>query len=196
MADPVSAMMIVSMGASAASAGLGAYGAIEGAEAKAKAYQYQAGIADVNAKIAKQNAEHAFGVGEQQAQRSGMASRFTQGRIQAAQGASGIAMNAGTHSKVQEGQALVGRMDQATIRDAARRKAYGHMVEAESATQSGVLARMSADDALDAGAIGATQSILGGVSSVSSKWIQGQQMGMIAAPTRHPYDAALDHLYT
>lgn len=199
MADPVTMAAVVSMGTSAAAGGVGAYSALESGEAKAKAFEYQAGVAAVNADIARQNAAYAQRTGETQAARTGMGQRFRMGQITAKQASTGIDINSGSTVDVREGQGMVDRLDQAQIRENAARKAYGHIVEAEGHKRSGEVALNSAEDAQWAGKIGAATSILGGVSSVSSKWSQGSQSGMFGGSSQgyqHPYNAATNHLYT
>lgn len=180
------------MATSAASAGVGALGALQSGEANRRKFEYQAGIAAINRETALKNAAYALRTGEAQALRTGMGQRFRMGNIITKQAASGIDLNSGSAAEVRAGQGLVDRMDQTTIRENAARRAFGHMVEAESASQSGVLASRAAEDATQAGRMGAVQSLLSGATSVSSKWLQGDQLGMFQ---RHPYDVALDHLY-
>ena len=184
----------VGIGSSIASAGLGAYSALAGGESKSKAFEYQAGVAQINAKIAEDNANYAIRTGDAQALRAGMGQRFRMGQITSRQAASGIDINTGSAVAVREGQGMVDRMDQSQIRENAARKAYGHMVEAEGHKQSSAIAKSSAADAEWAGKIGAATSILGGVTSVSSKWSQANQSGMFGSPgeaSMHPYDEAV-----
>jgi len=195
MADPVT-MAAIGIGSSIASAGLGAYSALESGDAKSKAFEYQAGVAQINASIARDNADKALYTGEQQAMRLGMGQRDRMGKITVAQAASGIDINSGSPAAVRNSQATVDRMDQEQVRENASRKAYGHLVEAEGHKRSGEMARSAGADAEWAGKIGAATSILGGVSSVSSKWSQGTQVGLFggsggASPGMHPYDEAI-----
>lgn len=177
MADPVS-LTALSIGASAASAGVGAYGSFMGGQSKSAMYNYQAGIAEMNRKIQKQNSEYAYQAGEKEANISGMKSRALMGKIVTGQAASGIDVNSGSNQLVQEGQTKIARMDQAQIRENAGRKARGYDVAAvQEAAQANVY-RAAGANAEREGEIGAITSILGGVSSVSSKWQQAKTAGI------------------
>lgn len=172
MADPVSAMAVGGMVSTAAGGILGAFGAQEQGEAQSKMYQYQAGVARINQKIAEQNADYARAAGEVEAQKSGMETRARVGQIRAAQGASNLDVNTGSAAAVRASQQAVGQEDEAIIRANAARKAYGYEVEATQDKAQVGLDTMAASQSKTAGDIGAMASILGEASSVSSKWMQ------------------------
>lgn len=150
----------------------GAYGASKTADAQSQAYQYQAGIAQMNAQIGKQNADYERHVGEVQAQQEGMKTAQVIGDTKAKQAGSGIDVNSGTSAAVRDTQHEIGQYDQATIRSNAARRAYGYEVEAASATASGNLASFSASNARTAGNIGIASSLISAGGSVASKWMQ------------------------
>lgn len=177
MADPIT-LGTLGMVASGASAGVGAIGSIMGGNANSAAYKYKAGMASIAEKVALQNAEMARAEGEVGASQAGMRYGQLAGKIKANQGASGVDVNSGSSVDVQKSQNLVARMDQRMIRQNAARKAYGFEVEAAGAKAEGAQATMASGNAKTAGLIGAFGSILGGVSSVSSKWLQGKTLGM------------------
>ena len=170
MADPISIAAIVGAGASVAGAGVSAYGNLAKGQADSSMYQYQAGVAQVNAKIAQQDANYALQSGEVQGQQAGMRERQVLGATRAGFGASnveGASKNAVISSEIQ-----VGQQNQGIIAANAAKRAYGFEVGAASDTaQAGALG-VAADTSKTAGDIGAVSSILGGVSSVSSKWMQ------------------------
>lgn len=158
----------------------GAFGAEEGGKAAAQADQYKAAIAQMNAKIALQNADYARSVGEVQAQQSGMKTRAQVGATVAAQGASGFDVNKGSNVAVRQSETEIGQYEQSVIRSNAAKKAYGYEVEAANDTAQGQLDTMAAAQDTKAGDIGAISSLLGGASSVSSKWLQGKQIGVFS----------------
>lgn len=177
MADPAT-MTAVSMGMSAAGGLLGASGAKQSAAAESEMYQYRAGIAMVNKKIAEQNADYALKVGEQETVRFGMRTRQNIGQIKATQSGSGLDVNTGTAALVRESAHDIARMDMATIRQNAARQAYGHRIEAWQAESEASLLQKASTNAKAAGKINALSSLLSGASSVSSKWTQAKQTGI------------------
>ena len=162
---------------STALGGIGkAFGAItEGQDTKAL-YDYQAGIANLNAQIANQNAEYSIQVGEHQAMQAGLAGASTLGKIKAAQGASGLDVNSGSALDVQTSQQLINRMDQATIRSNAAKVAYNYRVEGVGLNAQAQLDTLAGKNAATTGYINAASSILGGASSVSQQWLKESQL--------------------
>ena len=180
MADPVSlgVMTAVSMGASAAGAAVSAYGAHQGGLAKKAMYDYQAGMAKVNAEIQRKNAVEDTKTGEVEAQQYGQKARFQMGKITVAQAASGIDVNSGSNVAVRDSQAAIARQDQSLIRSNAAKRAYAHEVGAvQEETQAGLYG-MAGRNAEYEGKVGAVTSILGGVSSVSGKWADAKRLGV------------------
>lgn len=175
--DPV-ILTAISIGTTALGAGVSAFGSMKSGEAQAGMYNYQASIAKVNQQIAKQNADYALAAGEVEAQRSGMKTRAQIGETRAIQGASGLDVNTGSAARVRTSEAEIGLQDQALIRSNAARRAYGYEVEGEQQKSQASLYGMAAENASSAGKIGALSSILGGASSVSSKWLQASQIGV------------------
>lgn len=182
MADPFTlsagTLAMMSMASSAAGAGVSAYGAYSQGQAQSAQYAYQSGIAQMNAQIAKQNADYAVAAGEVKAQESGMKTRFQIGETIAQQGAGGLAVGSGSNARVVSGELAVGQQDQAIIRSNAARTAYGYNVEAAAATAQGKLYSMASESAKTAGAISAAGSLISGAGSVSGKWLQATQAGI------------------
>jgi hypothetical protein len=198
MADPVSLGAIGAAGSSifsgmggmsGISAGLGLGSSVLGgimgsssakasAESQKKMGMYQAGVAMLNAKIAQQNADYASVEGEQSTMRYGMGARQQAGQIVAAQSASGLDVRSGSNKDVQDSQHLVSNMDMDQIRRNAAKTAYDYKVEAGKYTADALAAFSGAQDATKAGKINAATSLIGGASSVASKWLQGSQLGL------------------
>lgn len=177
MADPVTLGMI-GIGASAASGGMGIIGSLRGGNAKAEAYKYQSSMAMYNAAIAKQNQKYALDVGEQQAERQGLAGAAQAGQIAAGQAASGLDIKGGSATQVRESQHLVSQMDLNTIREKAAKTAYNFSVQATNYENQAKGLNKAASNARTEGILGAVSSFIGTVGSVSSKWIKGNQLGM------------------
>jgi predicted membrane GTPase involved in stress response len=157
---------------------LGAKGAEKSGQAQQQMYNYQAQVAQINATIDRQNAEYALNQGEQQAQQFGMKAAQQRGQIIADQGASNIAIGMGSAAEVVRSQNLLTRMDLTQIRSNAAKTAYDFSTKATMDLNQATLDTMAGANARTAGDINAASSILGTVGSVSSKWLQGKQMGM------------------
>lgn len=174
-------MAFVAMGAAAAAAGIQAYGQLQQGKSQNAMYQYQAGVADVNATIAKQNADFSRAAGETEAEKSAMQTRQVLGKIRTGQGASGLDVNTGTNLKVQTSQADVGAHDVDVIRSNAARRAYGYEVEAYNKKTQGELYRYAGANAKRASKIAALGSIVGGAANVAGKWTQASQAGALGS---------------
>lgn len=168
----------IALGASLLSGVVGAGGAIYGGMAQKSMYDYQANVAQMNAKIAQQNAAYEVAQGETQAQIQGMKTRATVGAIRAQQGASGLDINTGSSVEVRAGESEIGAFDQAVIRSNAQRRAYGFEVEAAGDVAQAALDREAGNTAELAGDIGGVSSLLGGIGSFGSKWLQGKSIGL------------------
>jgi len=160
------------------SGAVSAGGAAYSASAKSGAYSYQAGIAEMNAQIARQNAAYETALGEQKAQESGLKTRAQISQTRATQGASGLDVNSGSAAEVRKSEFVLGDYDQSVIRNNAARRAYGFEVESVSATAQASLDRYSASNSLTEGYIGAASSILGAGGSFASKWYGMRSVGV------------------
>ena len=169
MADPLS---IASMGMSAVGAGINAFGAIQSGAAQSQMYQYQAGVAETNQKIALQNRDYALNAGETEAVRYGMGAAQRGAQIKTGMSTSGMDIGSGSKADVQSSQQIVSGMDLGQIRNNAARKAYGYEVEAAQDTAQAGLYTRAASDAESAGGIKAFGSLVSGAGSVADKWLQ------------------------
>ena len=177
MADPIT-LGISSMAASGASGAAGIFSSLFGGSAKADAYKYQSSMAWQNAAIAKQNQKYALDIGEQQAEKAGIAGAAQAGQIKAAQAASGLDVGGGSAKAVQESQHLVSQMDLNQIREKAAKTAYDFSVQAVNYENQAKGYNKAASNARTEGVLGAVSSFIGSAGSVASKWMQGQQLGL------------------
>ncbi len=177
MADPAT---IAGVGIASQVGGslLGAVGSATSGAAQQAQYQYLAGVAAVNQQIAKQNAAYATATGEVEAQQSGMATAAQIASTKAQQGASGLDVNRGSAVDVRASEADIGAENQAITRSNAARAAYGFEVEGVQAAAQGQVDIMQGQQAKTAGEFGVASSLLGGATSVSSKWLQASQQGI------------------
>lgn len=175
MVEPVEWAAIIATAstyASAAATVTATAGAAYTGYATSQQYKYQAGVAEVNKRIASQNAEFSRAVGESKAETSGLKTRALVGETIAKEGSSGFRAGEGSGGKVLESEHMLGEAEQDTIRSNAARAAYGHEVEAVNFGAQSELYKNAATSSEISGGINATSSFLGGASSVSSKWLQ------------------------
>lgn len=172
MADP-GAIAMIGMGASAAGGIVGAIGANYSGQAQANMFNYQAGVAQANALLAKQDAAYATQAGEVSAQQSGMKTHYQVGETRAAFGAGNVA--GGSTGAVERSETEIGAQDQALIRANAAKRAFGFNVEAAKDTAQGTMYQTAAKTSRTAGDIGVLSSIIGGAGQVASKWLQYKQ---------------------
>jgi hypothetical protein len=166
MADPVSLAVItgVSMAATAAGGAVTAAGQLQGGAAQKQRDYYLAAVAD-------QNRVYEQMLGERRAGEKGLEQAQVAGRQIAAQGASGLDVGRGSAVEVQKSQQQIAGIEQQDIRYSAQRRAYGEQVQGE-------LYKRAGDEAVTASKYAAAGTVLGTVGSVSSKWLQGRQLGM------------------
>lgn len=172
MADPVSIMAVVGMGATVAGGLTSAMGSAYQGQAQSNMYTYQAGVADVNKKINLQNADYARATGEVEAQQSGMRTGAQIGTTKAVQGASGLDVNRGSNVQVRDSELAIGQENEGIIRSNAAKKAYGFDVEATQNEAQAGLYRMGADTSKTAAGYKVAGSLISTASSVASKWTQ------------------------
>jgi hypothetical protein len=181
MADPVTAG--IGLASTAAGAGISALGKLQQSQSEAAMYNYQAGVARVNAQIKKQDANYAIESGGVQAEQAGMRERAVIGATRAAFGASNIA--GASQDRVIASEVEVGQQNQGIIAANAAKRAYGYEVAAAGDVASAGALSTAATTSKEAGTIGAISSIIGGVGSVSSKWLQmGPAFGGGGDPTQ------------
>ncbi|MFZ0931951.1 MAG: hypothetical protein WAN11_25355 [Syntrophobacteraceae bacterium] len=161
------AAVALSVASLVASAG----GAIMQGYAQSQSADYNAQVAQNNQIIANQNA----GIALQQGQRQEEAKRIQTGEmiggIKAGEAASGVNPNTGSALNVRSSAAETGQLDALTIR-------YNANMTARNDTYQGAMYGSQAAMYSAAGNWDIANSILGGASSVSNKWLQYNQMGV------------------
>ena len=169
------------MGLSLLSSFTTALGSIFSGEAQQKMYDYQAGIARLNEAIAEQNSAYTVKVGELQAGQFGYKAAQQLGMIRAGQGSRGLDVNTGSNKQVQSSQELLSATEMTAIRSNAARTAYDYRVQATEFSAQSALNIYAGQNALAAGYLGATSSLIGGASAVSNEWLQGQRLRLWGA---------------
>lgn len=182
MADPVT-LTALSIFSTAGGSALGAFGSMSKGNAEAGMYNYQAGLSQINATLAKQNASYALVSGEVKAQESGMATKGQIGDTKVVQSGSGLDVNSGSALDVRKSEHDIGAENAGIIRSNSARTAYGYEVEAAKDESQASAYQLAASQSKKAGLLGALGSLLGGASSVSSKWLQAGQAGVGSSPS-------------
>lgn len=157
---------------------LSAGGSISSGIAGSNQYQYQAGIAKLNQQLDAQNEEFARQTGEQTASQFGIKAGQQMGQIKASQASAGFDVRSGSDAQVRASQRTLNTIDTSIIRSNAAKTAYNYEIQGDIAGSQASMYSAAGKNALMAGVIGAGSSVLGGVSSVSSQWLKGQQTGL------------------
>lgn len=170
MAFVAPALPMIAAAGAIGSAGLSAYGAIQGGRATRDAQNYKAAVAMNNKVVAEQNAEGAINAGVAKGQAQGLKGRAVGGAIKAKQAASGVDVNSGSNVDVQEAQAEQSRLDVETVLHNADLAAYGYRTQATNFEAEAVMDKAAGEQAEKAGYIKAGTSLLGAASSLGWKW--------------------------
>ena len=178
MADPFTAAIgAVGIGGSLFGAATSAAGAQNQAQSTQQMYNYQAGVSAVNAQIAQQNANWALATGEQSAAQQGMQWRSQIGKATAAFGASNLNVNTGSAAQVISSMHELSSNSQTATRSSADQRAYGFEVQGAEDTAQSQLDLQAGSNAIKAGQYNVASTIIGGATSVASKWFQASQSG-------------------
>lgn len=169
--DPFS-IAAVGAGATALGGLVSAGGAAAKGEADQRMYQYKAGVAQLNAKIAKQNADYTQVAGGSAVYKEGLELGQTIGKQKAIQGASGLDVNSGTNVTVRDDTRKLGEYDQGITATNYAKKAYSYEVESATQTAEAGADIIAGDEAIKASEFNVASSLLGAAGSVSSKWLQ------------------------
>lgn len=175
MAGPLAG---IGIGATILGGVTGAAGSLMGGASQSAMYNYQAGVAQLNSKIALQNADYTQTAGGTAGYQSGLKTAAIVGQEKAGQGASGLDVNSGSAAAVRGSTTSLGQYDQDLIATNYAKKAYGYEVASATDIASAGADKIAGSEAETAGDIGAASSILGSVASVSSKWLQANTVGV------------------
>jgi hypothetical protein len=149
------------------------------ADAQSRADQYQAAVAQQNQQIANQYAAMETARGEQLAQQKQTETAQRVGAVTATAGANGLDTGSGSALRLTNDTYAMGDLDARTIRYNAQKAAYGYQVQGTSYGNQANLDMMAANDASNAGNLGAFSAIINGGASVSDKWLRYKQVGAL-----------------
>jgi hypothetical protein len=166
----------VALGTSAGSAVTGVIGNLFQGQAQSNMYKYQAGVARVNAAVAKQDSNYAREAGDVEATNSGLRTKAEVGSTRAGMAAGNVDINTGSGSRVVASETAIGQENQATIRANAAKRAYGFDVKAAGDTATAGAMDVAATTSKEAGDISAISTVIGSAGNVASKWLQAGQV--------------------
>lgn len=176
MSNPI--MGGIGIGGSILGSLFSAQGAAKSAQAQSGQMLYQAGLSQLNAQIAEQNAIYTQQQGERQAAKYGLGARQQIGQITADKAASGLDVGSGSAKQVIDSQHLVAEMDMDQIRSNAAKAAYDYRTQASADRSQAAMDWLGARDVKAAGQTNVLGSLIGGASSVADKWLKGSESGM------------------
>ncbi len=147
--------------------------------ASSRAANYQAQVAANNQIVANQNAQIALQQGQVQEQAKRIQTGEMGAAIVANEAASGVNPNEGSALNVRSSAAETGELDALTIRSNANLQARNLQYQAQQyGAQSQLYSSQAGWDV--------TNSILGGASSVSDKWLKYNQFGVFGNQPTNP----------
>jgi hypothetical protein len=144
----------------------------QGQQAQAQAGQanYQAQVARNNQMLAERNATLAEQQGAADVQRQQLKTAQLEGSQRAALAAQGGDVNSGSPLDILGDTARAGATDVATIRNNAAQQAYGYRLQGANAAGQASLSSATAANTMANLPFGIGSSLLGGASSLASKW--------------------------
>jgi len=176
MCNPGLAML----GAQAAGGGASLIGSIFGAKSAKSSYQFQARMADINARIADGNARNIIAAGIVEESRIKMAGSQAKGSQIARMASSGIDLAGSPTAQARlAGTDLITEVDANTLRGNALRAAWGQRFEAGDQRSKALMARASASSISPA--MAGFTSLLGTATQVASSWYALNREGGLAS---------------
>lgn len=170
----------VAIATGTAAASISAIGAGVAGYSAFKQNQFQGAVAKNNAIISEHNKDSALTAGQVAESAARTATGKRVGAAVAGEGASGIDTGFGSPTVVQAGLVNVGELDALTIRHNAAASALGYAQASAGYTAESSLDKRAAALSAAGGAINVASSLIGGASSVSSKYAAFQASGAMA----------------
>ena len=167
-------MLAVGAIAAVTSTVLGTVSSVQQGKQQQAMYNYQAKVAEENAKIANKNAATERQTGIEEARLQRMKTLQAVGSQQAAMAANGMDVTQGTSLDIIEDTAAMGELDALQIQTNYERKAQSYEAQANNFNNQASMDVIAGKNAYKAGQIKAVQTGLNGVSKtvgVASKWV-------------------------
>jgi hypothetical protein len=135
-----------------------------------RAGQYQAAIADMNQKIAKDNAARATHTAQVEQQDQDMVARAMLGEQLAEQGASGFTVDSGSFKVARKSASQLARKDALNIRNAGEMEAHNYLTQAANFGLQGQSMRSAAFGSLLGGFLEGAGSLASGTAKNKSRY--------------------------
>ena len=167
-------MLAVGAIAAVTSTVLGTVSSVQQGKQQQAMYNYQAKVAEENAKIANKNAATERQTGIEEARLQRMKTLQVVGSQQTAMAANGMDVTQGTSLDIIEDTAAMGELDALQIQTNYERKAQSYEAQANNFNNQASMDVIAGKNAYTAGQIKAVQTGLNGVSKtvgVASKWV-------------------------
>jgi len=130
--------------------------------------QYQASVAEMNEKVAKENARRAIERSQVEQQEQDAQSMALLAAQEAVQSASGLTLTGKSAQRTRRSARILARKDALNVRQAGEIEKYNYLVQAENFKAEGEAAKMQGSASLLSSFLGAGTSSLGGSSSIFS----------------------------
>lgn len=168
------AMLAVGAVATIASTAIGTVSSVQQGKQQQAMYNYQAQVAEENAKIANKNAANERQTGIEEARLQRMKTLQAVGSQQAAMAANGMDITQGTSLDIIEDTAAMGELDALQIQTNYERKALAYEQQGLNFNNEARMDVIAGKNAYKTGMVKGVQTGLNGVSkltNVSSKWV-------------------------
>ena len=139
-------------------------GAIIGGMASQNAAKYQNQVAQMNAKIAEDNAARAIERSQVEQQDQDMMTRAQLGTQESLQAASGLSLEGGSQMLTRKSAAMLGRRDALNTRQAGELEKYNYLTQATNARAEGQLAKAKGQSAMLGSYFSAAGSLASGAN--------------------------------
>lgn len=172
----MSGAMSASTVLSAVGMGVNAVGAYNQSQGTQAAYNYQASVNANNAQLAEWQAQDALVRGAKAEQARRLNTAQVKGTQRATLAARGVAIDEGSALNILNDTDYIGEIDAATVRDNAKREAWGYRNQGAGYTSDAAMlsARASAESPLLSGA----SSLLTSAGSVADSWYKRKAVGI------------------
>ncbi len=151
---------------------IGAAGAVYSGMAASSQARYQAAVADLNAKTARENAQRALERSQLEQDDQDAQTLALIGQQEAAQSASGLAITGRSAFMARKSALELGRRDALNVRDAGKLEAYNYEVQATNQNNAATLYRQQGRNSMVSGFLGGAQTLIGG----AGKFFEDQQV--------------------
>lgn len=182
-AEPASTMNLGQLGLGMQVIGAinGAIGSFYSSKAQISALEFQADMAEINARIAERGAQSVLDQGQRQIGQLTLRAGQLKSSQRAAMAANGIDLGTGNAAEIQASTDIMKEIDKNTIEANAVRSAWGYRTQATSLVNEAVVKRGTADGISPIGAM--ASSMLGNAGGVATSWYMLNKAGAFNAPS-------------